>query len=139
MAGYFDEAVLERSRNAARGERDVDLARNAYSRFLSQQRGQRNLDTVNDDWKQKWQTVGSSYGRRNMLHSGQYQQGLQRAAMQRFNAQNDARLSMQSDARQHDDQALSIQAAYQKAIADAELQVRLQQQQAAAQLMALRG
>lgn len=139
MAGYFDEAVLERSRNAARGERDVSLARNAYARFLSQQRGQRHLDDVNMVEKDKFHRVGSSYGRRNMLHSGQYARGLQRAAMERFNAQNDARLAMQSDARQHDDEALSIQAAYQKAIADAELQVRLQQMQAAAQLQALKG
>lgn len=63
-----------RKKRAAAGQRDASLAQNAYSRFLSQQRGAR--DTLNVD---KTQTAGlegfgASYGERGLRNSGIYQQ-----------------------------------------------------------------
>ena len=139
MAGYFDEATHEGSRRAATQKRDTDLATNAYARFLAQQRGERSLSDLGEKQKRDFATVGSSWGRRGMLHSGSYVEGLQRAAMERFQKMNDARLAFQGDLRTYDDKAAGINADYQRAIADQELQVRLAQEAAAAQLMALKG
>jgi len=139
MAGYFDEASLEGVKRAATTQRDTSLATNAYARFLAQQRGERSISDLGDQQAKQWETVSSPWGKRGMLNSGQYVQGLQKAAMQRFNVMNDARTGVQGELRTFDDKAAGIEAEYQRALADAELQVRLQQQQAAAQLTALKG
>jgi len=139
MAGYFDEAALEGTRRAATQQRDTSLATNAYARFLAQQRGERTVSDLGTQQAKQWETVSSPWGKRGMLNSGQYVQGLQKAAMERFNKMNDTRLGVQGELRTYDDKAAGIEAEYQRALADAELQVRLQQQQAAAQLQALKG
>jgi hypothetical protein len=52
---------------------------------------------------------------------------------------NDTRMGIQGELRTYDDKAAGIQSSYDSAIADMELQMRLQQQQAAAQLQAMKG
>jgi hypothetical protein len=136
---YFTEAALEGSRRAATTKRDTDLATNAYARFLAQQRGERTVSDLGDAQYKQFQTVSSPWGKRGMLNSGQYVAGLQKAAMDRFNKMNDTRMGVQGELRTYDDKAAGISAQYDREIADMELQIRLQQQQAAAQLQAMKG
>jgi hypothetical protein len=136
---YWSTAEYEGGKRALDTERDTDLARNAYARFLSQQRGERNVQKVGEDWGKRWQGIVQSFGKRGMLQSGQYRRGLGDAATNRLRDTDDTRLAWQASMRQHDDTDASIQAAYQRALADLQLKMSMAQQQAAAQLQALKG
>jgi hypothetical protein len=138
MAGYFAAAEAEQRKRAATTERDAALSRNAYARFLSQTRGAKNLEQVGRQWKEKFHQQAQGWGARGMLHSGQYVQGLQNLSRDRFDAENAARLDFQAELRGFDDQDRSANAAYKRALADIEMQQRLAEQQAAAQLTALK-
>lgn len=54
--------------------RDAQLAQNAYSRFLSQDRGTRSLESLNRGMNQGLQTFASSYGKRGLANSGIFNQ-----------------------------------------------------------------
>ena len=51
-------------------QRDATLAQNAYTRFLTQQRGARDLANIDINGTNGLQRLGSSYGRRGLANSG---------------------------------------------------------------------
>lgn len=61
-------------------KRDATLAQNAYSRFLSQQRGSRDLANVDMTMRQGLEGLAAGYGRRGLTNSGIYSQGQSRYA-----------------------------------------------------------
>lgn len=54
--------------------RDAQLAQNAYSRFLSADRGTRSLESLNRGMNKGLEGFGSSYGRRGLRTSGIFNQ-----------------------------------------------------------------
>jgi len=70
----WDAAYSQRQRQ--RGlTRDASLAQNAYTTFLSQQRGDRNLLDVNKSMTQGLEKLGSSFAHRGIANSGLADQG----------------------------------------------------------------
>lgn len=62
--------VYDQRRRAAAGQRDALLASNAYSRMLTQTRGQRDLVDFDQKWKSGLEGFGSSFARRGLGRSG---------------------------------------------------------------------
>lgn len=58
----------------AAGQRDAQLAQNAYSRFLSADRGTRSLESLNRGMNRGLEGLGSSYARRGLRTSGIFNQ-----------------------------------------------------------------
>ena len=70
----WDAAYSQRQRQ--RGlTRDASLAQNAYTTFLSQQRGDRNLLDVNKSMTRGLEKLGSSFAHRGIASSGLADQG----------------------------------------------------------------
>lgn len=73
----------------ARGQRDVDYkysrdsASNAYARFISQQRGRRNLDDMTRTFGRAYPRLAASYGARG-LHGAGTRSGVRRQGMGDF-------------------------------------------------------
>ena len=70
----WDAAYSQRQRQ--RGvTRDATLAQNAYTTFLSQQRGNRNMIDVNKSMTNGLEKLGSSFAHRGIANSGLANQG----------------------------------------------------------------
>ena len=70
----FGLAGYQATRGAAL-TRDAQLAQNAYTRFLSADRGTRSLETLNRGMNRGLEKFGASYGMRGLRNSGIFQQG----------------------------------------------------------------
>lgn len=68
----FDLPYQQRKRSAAM-TRDASLAQNAYSRFLAQQRGSRDLAELDRTKTAGLGRMGAAYGRRGLATSGIFQ------------------------------------------------------------------
>jgi hypothetical protein len=69
----FGLAGYQATRSAAL-TRDAQLAQNAYSRFLSADRGTRSLEALNRGMNKNLERFGASFGQRGLRNSGIYQQ-----------------------------------------------------------------
>lgn len=129
----FGLAYDQRQRAAAT-QRDAQLAQNAYSRFLSQQRGTRNLADLNRGMTEGLGKFGASFGRRGLRNSGIFAR-----------AQNDYASSWAQQAANVNDQTAqqlnqlnfadqSANANYQSLAAEMEAQKQAQIMATAAQL-----
>ena len=61
-------------RRAAGYQRDARLAQNAYSRFLAQDRGTRNIEQLNRGMNRGLERLGSGFGQRGLRNSGLFNQ-----------------------------------------------------------------
>ena len=122
MSAYSDLGLgAGRSERVARTQRDATLAQNAYSRFLSQQRGTRDLADLQRRADTDLGALSAAYSQRGLRNSGIQQQGRNQFAQDTFRVQQDAVDSMnqQIDLSNLSDQ--QAQAAYEAAVQEAEL------------------
>jgi len=110
-----------RGERSARTQRDATIAQNAYSRFLSQQRGQRELRDLGEQTNRDLGALSAAYSQRGLRNSGLQQQARNQFATQAFRTEQDIRRQGQQDL---DLSALSdaqAQAAYEAAVQEAEI------------------
>lgn len=69
----FGLAGYQATRSAAL-TRDAQLAQNAYTRFLSADRGTRSLEALNRGMNKGLEKFGAGFGQRGLRNSGIYQQ-----------------------------------------------------------------
>lgn len=79
----------EPQKRAGREQRDATLARNAYARFLSQQRGTRDFAAMERQGSRGLENLGSTLARRGLRNSGIRQQQTGDYAQAWMNQRND--------------------------------------------------
>jgi hypothetical protein len=79
----IDTSVYERQRRGIEDDYSTKAATNAYSRFLSQQRGERNIADYSRDFKRQAPKLTAAYGRRGMTGGG-VQSGVYGNAMRNY-------------------------------------------------------
>lgn len=81
MADAFDTAKFESQRRKVNDEYAASSASGAYSRFLSQQRGDRSVDDYQRGFKRSFPSFTAGFGQRGMSGGG-VQSGVMQRAMQ---------------------------------------------------------
>ncbi len=119
--------------------RDAALARNAYSRFLAQQRGGRQAVDLNKKMTEGVGQMAAGYGRRGLRHSGIFQNAQSQYAQQWTQGQQDINDELAAALRQADFADSQAWNDYHQTEADIEAQKAADILAAAAQLKALLG
>lgn len=127
---------FESKKRAAAGQRDATLATNAYSRFLAQDRGSRDLVKLNRGMNQGVEKLSTSFGRRGLAHSGIFNQGQSDYTQNWLTQQNDIQGGIDGAARQAGLADSLANSNYSNSIADIEAQKQAQIAADAAQLAA---
>lgn len=96
----YDPSIYEAQRRSYADNYASTGAMNAYSNFLSQQRGQRDLGDLQTQWQQATPKFIAGYGRRNLINPN-IRSGAFSRALQDFSNQNIRQIS---DAQQALDQ-----------------------------------
>ena len=133
-----DFSPYEAQRRAYTQQYGATSARNAYARFLAQQRGTRNVADLQRNYEQQAPNVVSGFVRRGLagpnISSGVFQKGLQEFARKQyqdvFNAQQDLADQMQG----FDLEERQAQADYESQLADLEMKKQREISQTAATL-----
>lgn len=138
----IDTSVYERQRRGIDEDYSTRAATNAYSRFLSQQRGQRNIADYTRDFGRKAPNLTASYARRGLAGPG-VQSGVYGRAMQNYVGDYQQNLSRQyadqaGEARQFDLTGAQLAAARDRALADMETDKAKEIAAAASYLSALK-
>jgi hypothetical protein len=122
MASFANLGLsVGRGVRSARTQRDATLAQNAYSRFLSQQRGDRELRSLGEQTNRDLGALSAAYSQRGLRNSGLQQQARNEFGTQAFRSEQDIR---NQTAQQLDMANLSdaqAQAAYESAVQEAEI------------------
>jgi len=138
----FDPSMFEQRRRGLQRNYSADSAMNAYQRFLSQRRGERNYADMTQQYQEQAPRFVSSYSRRNLL-APNVRSGVFGQALQRFDSERAKQLARAREATQEADYGYELQgrsatSAYQDALLEMELDKYRQIQNDAMQLMALR-
>lgn len=136
MSSYSDLGLAtNKSERSARTQRDATLAQNAYSRFLSQQRGSRQLADLQQRADRDLGALSAAYSQRGLRNSGLQQQGRNQFAQDTFRQQQAVvdQTAQQIDLSNLSDQ--QAQAAYEAVVQEAELAKSQGIAQLAAQLL----
>lgn len=112
----------EPQRRAAQQERDAVLARNAYSRFLSQQRGSREFSSFERKSSKGLENLGSTLARRGLRNSGIAAQQQGSYAEDWINQRNDLLDALRQQMADFDLQNAQAMANYSNTEAELELQ-----------------
>lgn len=126
----------EAPRRAAREQRDATMAQNAYSRFLSQQRGTRDFATMERQGSRGLENLGSTLARRGLRNSGIRQQASGDYAQNWMNQRNDLLDALRQQMSQFDLEDASAMSGYNATVGEIELQ---KQRDILATAAALRG
>lgn len=126
----------EPQRRAAREQRDATLARNAYARFLSQQRGTRDFSSMQRQASRGVENLGSTLAKRGLRNSGLRQQATGQYAEQWMNQQNDLLDALRQQMSQFDMEDAQAMSGYNSTEAEIQLQ---KQRDILATAAALRG
>lgn len=126
----------EPQRRAAREQRDATMAQNAYSRFLSQQRGARDFSSLQRQGSRGLENLGSTLARRGLRNSGIRQQQSGQYAENWMNQQNDLLDALRQQMSQFDLQDAQAMTGYNATMGEIELQ---KQRDILATAAALRG
>lgn len=117
-------------------------AANTYSQMLAQQRGNRQLADVRQQFKVQTPKVMSAYLRRGLagpgVRSGVYERGLSEFAGQQATAENDVQQAMNEALDRLRSEQAQLKADYSMDLADLELQKAQAQAEAAATLAAFK-
>ena len=132
-------AYTNRVRRAAAGNRDAELAQNAYSRFLAMDRGTRSLDALNRGMSRNVERFGSQYGRRGLRNSGIFEQAQADYASDWARQQQDINSEVTQALRQADLGDAASWANYGSQVLDAEEQKYLDILATASQLRSVTG
>lgn len=126
----------EPQKRAAREQRDATMAQNAYSRFLSQQRGSRDFSSLQRQGSRGLENLGSTLARRGLRNSGIRQQQSGQYAETWMNQQNDMLDALRQQLSQFDLQDAQAMSGYNSTVGEIELQ---KQRDILATAAALRG
>jgi hypothetical protein len=138
----LDTSVYERQRRGLTDDYASKSATNAYARFLSQQRGERNIADYSRDFGRKLPSVTAAYGKRG-LASGGVQSGVYGRAMQNYVGDYQQNVSRQyadqaQEGRQYDLSEAELTAAKDRALSDMEVDKAKEIANSAAYLSALK-
>jgi hypothetical protein len=126
----------EPQKRAAREQRDATMAQNAYSRFLSQQRGSRDFSSLERQGSRGLENLGSTLARRGLRNSGIRQQQSGQYAETWMNQRNDLLDALRQQLSQFDLQDAQAMSGYNSTVGEIELQ---KQRDILATAAALRG
>lgn len=137
-----DTSVYERQRRGINDEYTSKAATNAYSRFISQQRGERGIADYQRDFRRAIPSYTASYGRRGLTGGG-VQSGVYQNAMRNYvgdYGQNLNRMyaDQQQGLNQFDLQGADLTAQRDRALADMEAEKAREIAMAASYLSALK-
>ena len=120
----LDTSIYEAQRRGINQDYSTKAATNAYSRFLSQQRGDRAIADYSRDFKRQMPGVTAAYAKRGLTGGG-VQSGVYGNAMKNYVGDYQQNLSRQyadqaTEGRQYDLTAAQLTAARDRALADME-------------------
>ena len=122
----YDPSVYESQRRALTQKYGADSAMQAYSRFLTQQRGQRQQQSLSDQYRKAFPQLISSYGRRGLagpnVKSGIARGGLSELAKKQLSDYGDLQQGMQQEMGQYDLQSAMREADLYGGLTDLEAQ-----------------
>lgn len=138
----LDTSVYERQRRGIEDDYSTKAATNAYSRFLSQQRGDRNIADYTRDFQRKAPGVTAAYGKRGLAGGG-VQSGVYGKAMQNYVGDYQQNLSRQyadqaTEGRQYDLTGAELASSRDRALSDMETDKAKEIANAASYLAALK-
>jgi hypothetical protein len=122
----YDPSVYESQRRAIEQRYGAEGAMQAYSRFLTQQRGQRQQQNLSEQYRKAFPQLMSSYGRRGLagpnVKSGIARSGLSELAKKQIADYGDLQQGMQQEMRQYDLQSAMREADLYGGFSDLEAQ-----------------
>lgn len=138
----YDPSQFEARRRAYTGAYGAQSAMNAYSRFLSQQRGARQRGEMQRQYEQATPRVVSAYSRRGLLgpnvQSGIFQKGMQEYGRERARRMSEFEQGLSEEQRQFDLQEAQSLEAFRQQLADLEAEKAMQIADAARRLYEMR-
>ena len=138
----IDTSVYERQRRGINEDYGTKAATNAYSRFISQQRGERGINDYTQSFRRKTPGFTASYGKRGLTGPG-VKSGIYQNAMKNYLGDYNQNLNrMYSDqateGRQYDLTEAQLTSARDRALADMEADKAKEIAMAASYLSALK-
>jgi hypothetical protein len=122
----YDPSAYEAQRRALTQKYGADSAMQAYSRFLTQQRGQRQQQSLSDQYRKAFPQLTSSYGRRGLAsprtRSGIVTGGLSELAKKQLADYGDLQQGLQQEGMQYDLQSAMREADLYGGLTDLEAQ-----------------
>jgi hypothetical protein len=138
----YNPAAYEARRRGYMNDYASTGAMNAYTQFLSQQRGQRDLYDLNQSYEKAAPQVVAGYGRRGLnsanVKSGAFGKGLQDFASDRVSNTAQAQQGLAQQAAGYDLSNRQLGERYQSGLADLEAEKAQQIQDDAQELMRMR-
>jgi hypothetical protein len=134
----IDFSPYEAQRRAYGQQYGATSARNAYARFLAQQRGTRNIAELQRNYEMQQPNVVSSFTQRGLagpgVQSGVFQKGLQEFARKQYQDVFGAQQDLADQVQGFDLEERQAAADYQSQLADLEMKKQREISQAAATL-----
>ena len=122
----YDASLYEYQRRALTQKYGADSAMQAYSRFLTQQRGQRQQQSLSEQYRKAFPQLTSSYGRRGLstprTSSGIVRSGLSELAKKQLADYGDLQQGLQQEMGQYDLQSAMREADLYSGFTDLETQ-----------------
>jgi len=122
----YDASLYESQRRALTQKYGADSAMQAYSRFLTQQRGQREQQNLSEQYRKAFPQLASSYGRRGLASprtsSGIVTSGFGELAKKQLGDYGDFQQGMQQQNMQYDLQSAMRDADLYSGLTDLETQ-----------------
>ena len=138
----YNPAAYEARRRGYMNDYAATGAMNAYTQFLSQQRGQRDFANMNKEYDKAAPQVVAGYGRRGLnsanVKSGAFAKGLQDFASDRVSNTAQAQQGLAQQAAGYDLSNRQLGERYQSGLADLEAEKAQQIQDDAQELMRMR-
>ena len=139
MTQFADFSMpYETKRRSAQMTRDATLSQNAFSRFLSQQRGTRDLADLERNAVGGLEKLGGGYAKRGLRHSGIFQQGQAEYGQQWMQGRQDVNDGLMQAMRQYDMSDSTANATYMSTEADLQQQKQAEILAMASQLQAFK-
>lgn len=138
----FDPSLFEQRRRGLERSYSADSAMNAYQRFLSQRRGERDYADLTEQFRDNMPKMVSAYSRRNLV-APNVRSGVFGQALQRYDAERAKQLARARESTTEADYGYELQgrgqrSAYEDALLEMELDKYRQIQDDAMRLMQLR-
>jgi len=110
-----------RTERSARTQRDAQLAQSAYSRMLSQQRGQRGMEMFGERTDKNTGALKAAYGQRGLRNSGLQQRAVNEFTTDAFREGRDIQEAADQGTMMADLSEQQALAAYEQAVQEAEI------------------
>jgi hypothetical protein len=122
----YDPSAYEAQRRALTQKYGAESAMQAYSRFLTQQRGQRQQQNLGEQYRKAFPQLVTSYGRRGLAtprtNSGIVRSGLSELAKKQLSDYGDLQQGLQQEMGQYDLQSAMREADLYGGLTDLETQ-----------------